>query len=207
MTGADFYKRFKAVADTVMNGIIPTSKMNEQIAEAQTEYFIPMMKAYGINSTVNAELEPLIVSQEIVNPTNNKVSKDTDLPNYFIPISVETTFVDGVNSYTRTSQILLPNSMVNSYTSGTVIYPRHDINSTDIILYPSNKTCSKAVITYFRKLFTIDVTDDTTQLPYNVDSISGILDQVLSIYGLSLGDSRYNAFEREERENTKVTIK
>lgn len=204
-TGVQFLNRFNAVYDTMMNGIIPSNKLNQQIAEAQTEYFIPMMKAYGLNTTINAELEPLLVSQTAT-PTNNVVLKSS-LTNYFLPISIETTFVDGVNSYTKTSQVLPPNSMLGSYTQGSALFPRHDIGSDSIILFPLNKSCTSANITYFRTPFTIDVTDGTTEIPYNGDTLSGILSQVLSIYGLSLGDSRYSAFEREERENTKAIIR
>lgn len=206
-TGADFLKRFNAVFDTTMNGIIPTNKLNQQIAEAQTEYFLPMFKAYGLNNTINAELEPLIESVSIANPSSNLIIISSDLPNYFIPISLETTFIDNGNTYTKTAQPLPPNSMIGSFTSGIAIYPRYSVSADTITLYPQNKVCSNCNVTYFRTQYLIDITDNTTIIPYNDDTLSGIIDQLASIYSLSLGDNRYPAFEREERENTKVIIK
>ena len=206
-TGEDFLKRFNAILDTTMNGILPTNKLNQQIAEAQTEYFAPMFKAYGLNNTINAELEPLIETVSIAAPSSNLITISSDLPNYFIPISLETTFIDNGNTYNKTAQPLAPNSMIGSYTSGTPVYPRYSVSSNTITLYPQNKVCSNCSVTYFRTQYLIDVTDNTTIIPYNDDTLSGIIDQLASIYSLSLGDNRYSAFEREERENTKVIIK
>ena len=206
-TGEDFLKRFNAILDTTMNGILPTKGLNQQIAEAQTEYFAPMFKAYGLNNTINAELEPLIETVSIAAPSSNLITISSDLPNYFIPISLETTFIDNGNAYNKTAQPLAPNSMIGSYTSGTPVYPRYSVSSNTITLYPQNKVCSNCSVTYFRTQYLIDVTDNTTIIPYNDDTLSGIIDQLASIYSLSLGDNRYSAFEREERENTKVIIK
>lgn len=203
-TGVQFLSRFNAVYDTMMNGIIPPSKLNQQIAQAQTEYFAKMFKVYGLSSTINAELEPLISNVSLV-PTNN-VIPISSVPNYFIPISIVTTYSDGVNSYTKTAQPLAPNYMVGSYGAGSVVYPRYSVEGGNILLFPKDKNCTLCDITYFRELFVIDVTS-TTPINYNDDTFMGILSQLLSVYGLSLGDNRYRAFENEERENSKTIIR
>ena len=140
-TGEDFLKRFNAILDTTMNGIIPTNKLNQQIAEAQTEYFAPMFKAYGLNNTINAELEPLIETVSIAAPSSNLITISSDLPNYFIPISLETTFIDNGNTYNKTAQPLAPNSMIGTgsfwlLTRSMTTFNPHSFLKSDCMISP-----------------------------------------------------------------------
>jgi hypothetical protein len=207
MTGAQFKTLFNSVYNEMQFGILSNTKLNEQIKDAYTEYFTPMFKEFGLNSNINAALEPLITTVTVPTPSSNSVVKSTSLTNYQVLIDVITTFVENGNTYTKTASPLPPNSMNNSMSSGSAIYPRYFITSTSVELYPKSISCTSVIVQYFRKPFTIDVTDAVTDIPYNEAVFMSILDNLLSIYGLSLGDNRYSAFEREEDKNSQILTK
>lgn len=200
MTGLGLQNVLFALFDEMMNGEIPPSRLNDQLLVSVNEYFKPMMKAYGLNTELNAELEPLMLTFSQATPINNIVTK-ASLTNYNQLISIDASFaVNGV-TYTRTCNPLPPNSITNSMSDGTYLFPRYDIVGDNIIILPTLTPCALASGKYFRTLFVIDVEDDVVQIPYNQNSILGIVDILLKQYSLSLGDNRYQIFAREEQIN------
>ncbi len=200
MTGLGLQNVLFALFDEMMNGEIPPSRLNDQLLVSVNEYFKPMMKAYGLNTELNAELEPLMLTFSQATPVNNIVTK-ASLTNYNQLISIDASFsVNGV-TYTNTCDPLPPNAKTNSMADGTFLFPRYDIVDGNIIIRPTSTPCTLATGKYFRTLFVIDVEDDTTVIPYNQNSIIGIVDILLKQYSLSLGDNRYQIFAREEQVN------
>ena len=207
MTGSQIYGILKALYDFPINGIVPTASVNKQLEQIQGEYFKPMFKLFGENGEINAELEPLMQTFSVATPTNNKVSKTTDMTNYFGLINLDATFVVNGNTYTNTASPLPPNAMKGSFSDGTFLYPKYFIVNNDINISPSTVQCTLAEGNYFRTPFAIDVTDSTTQLTYNLNTITGIVRQLLSAYGLSLSDPRYQQWEREIMQTNNTVLR
>lgn len=207
MTGAEIYGILGALYDFPMNGIIPKAKVNQQLVMIQAEYFKPMFKLFGENGEINSEIEPLMKTFSVATPTSNKVSKTASMVDYLALISVDATFVVNGNTYTNTAAPLPPNSMTNSFSNGTFLYPKYFIVNDDIVIYPKNIQCTLAEGNYFRTPFTIDVLNSGTQILYNINTVTGIVRQLLSSYGLSLSDPRYQQWEREIMQTNNTVIK
>jgi hypothetical protein len=203
MTGASLKNILFSMYDEMMNGEIGEGRINDQLLVSVNEYFNPMMKLFGLNTSLNSELEPLMLTFSENNPTNNIITK-ASLPDYNQLISIDASFVVDSETYTRTCDPLPPNAKTKSMSDGTFLFPRYDIVNENIIIRPTDTQCTLAVGKYFRTLFVIDVEDNTTQIPYNEDSIVGIVDILLKHYGLSLGDNRYQLFAREEEINNQL---
>jgi hypothetical protein len=93
--------------------------------------------------------------------------------------------------------------MNKSYSDGKVYAPRYEIMGTNVRIYPKTGTLSNVDIEYLTTPPVIDVTDNSTQLTYSDQNVSGIVDKVMSIYASSLGDMEaYNVAERSESQNT-----
>jgi hypothetical protein len=203
MTGEGLKNVLFSLYDEMMNGEISDERINGQLLVSVNEYFNPMMKLFGLNTSLNSELEVLMLTFSESNPANNTILKSS-LANYNQLISVDASFVVDGETYTRTCDPLPPNAKTNSMADGTFLFPRYDIVNEDIIIRPTSTQCTLAEGKYFRTLFVVDVADNTTQIPYKEDSIVGIVDILLKHYGLSLGDNRYQLFTREEEINNQL---
>lgn len=89
-------------------------------------------------------------------------------------------------SITKFSEERKFGQFVSSFTAGNARYPRHYFTNGIINIEPADAT--SVVVTYFRTPVTIDVTDASTELPYNDKLIDYILTVLIKNAGLESRD-------------------
>jgi len=202
MTGADIKRIFYSKYDEITNGVISNTRLNDQFLQATTEYFMPLLREYGRTGAINDELRCLQTTATVVNPVNYLIPFSS-MPSYQSLTSIETTYTENGQTYVKTAIQLPYNAMNKSYSDGKVYAPRYEIMGTNVRIYPKSGTLSNVDIEYLTTPPVIDVTDNSTQLTYSDQNVSGIVDKVMSIYASSLGDMEaYNVAERSESQNT-----
>jgi hypothetical protein len=163
---------------------------------------MPLLREYGRTGAINDELRCLQTTATVVNPVNYLIPFSAMLF-YQSLTSIETTYTENGQTYVKTAIQLPYNAMNKSYSDGKVYAPRYEIMGTNVRIYPKTGTLSNVDIEYLTTPPVIDVTDNSTQLTYSDQNVSGIIDKVMSIYASSLGDMEaYNVAERSESQNT-----
>jgi len=203
MTGADIKSIFYTLWDTSQSGKFADAKLNQIIEKAQVEYLYSLMNNYGLNEAVQEEAGTYLVAF-ITNPVSNQLditSGSTMLPNFERLIALASKYVkNGVTYYQYARQ--LKDEEKISPLKGSVLYPKYDYTNEYIRLYPQDETCLETRGTYFRAIFTIDVTDNTTDLPFTQKNAQSIINNALNIAAqITREDGYYQMTENENRQD------
>lgn len=202
MVVSEIKNNFNVQWDEFSSGEIPDDRLNYIFDRAQTNYWEKLMNSYQINSAVTAELQPLIVEATPTVGAGNTVDL-TNIPDYKRILGVQATYVVNGVTYTDYAKELPTEELGSYFSRGTVRYPRYRMIQDTMIVTPDSPTVVVNVV-YFRKPFDIDFTDILDpNIPYIEKSITGIIDEALSIAStIYREDGYYNVAEREQRENS-----
>lgn len=202
MVVSEIKNNFNVQWDEFSSGEIPDDRLNYIFDRAQTNYWEKLMNSYQINSAVTAELQPLIVEATPTVGAGNTVDL-TNIPDYKRILGVQATYVVNGVTYTDYAKELPTEELGSYFSRGTVRYPRYRMIQDTMIVTPNSPTVVVNVV-YFRKPFDIDFTDILDpNIPYIEKSITGIIDEALSIAStIYREDGYYNVAEREQRENS-----
>lgn len=203
MTGAEIKNRFYTFFDTSQSGKFADSKLNYILEKAQIEYLYTLMNNFGLNQAVQEEAGTYLVA--FVNtPTNNTLdisSTSVVLPNFERLIALACKFVKNNVTYYEYARQLRDEEKISPL-KGSVIYPKYDYTNSLIRIYPSDEICTEAKGTYFRAIFSIDVKDSVTDLPFTDKNVQSIINNGLNIAAMTLReDGYYNMTENENRQD------
>ena len=205
MTGLEIKTRFYALYDEISNGVLSTDRLNNIFNAASAKALKPLYDEYGLTKSISDEIRPMILKFSQASPVDNEIDI-TALTSYKTIIGgIDCTFVVGGVSYTNTSTLLSPNALTNSPNMGSFLFPKHDVHQDVISIFPQSVQCTLAEGTYFREPFTIDVADDVIDIPYSVDLINDIMDDIMTQYGFALRDSDSIQFGNTEEQLNKTT--
>jgi len=203
MTGAEIKSLFYTLWDVSQSGKFADSKLNQIINKAQVEYLYSLMNNYGLNEAVQEEAGTYLIAFTTT-PTSNRLNittSSTDLPNFERLIALASKYTKGGVTYYQYARQLKDEEKISPL-KGSVLYPKYDYTNEYIRLYPEAETCLETKGLYFRSVFTIDVQDDTTDLPFTDKNIQSIVNNSLNIAAqITREDGYYQITENENKQD------
>lgn len=180
MTGAEFKDKLNIKLDEVGSGFFDDTRLNELINSARIKIIDKKIEQYGTTKKITREMQSIILTETGITPTNATIdisATSAVVPTFFSEIAVIVTSPFGEGTVTKEATILNPNEGTSPYNEGVARYPKYQIANDLMAIQPSNAT--SVDIQYFIAPFTIDVTDNSTEIPYNEKLLNLIIDAAI----------------------------
>lgn len=188
-TGADVKTQLLVKIGEFGLGYFDDSRLNSFLSNAVTDTFDKKIEQFQKDRKVTRELQIIINSLSGLTPTNATIDisqGSTQVPDFYSPINIQVTSPYRGSSITKTAEERQYSKFIDPNTIGDARYPRYINESTVIRIEPSDATAVQ--IDYFTIPVAIDVTDSSTQVPYNNKLIQRIIDNVIGIIGFEERD-------------------
>lgn len=189
MTGAGVKDRFEIRIGEVGTGFFDDDVLNGLLATSSIQAVDRKVEEFQRTSKITRETMCLLIVSNPIAPNNATVDVSADstvVTNYYqlANLLVTSPFMGGsISKYAEERKM---GEFISTFTEGNARYPRYYFTNDTLNIEPSDAT--SVVVTYFRTPVIIDVTDNTTELPYNDKFIDYIITVLIENAGLQSRD-------------------
>jgi hypothetical protein len=190
MTGAEVKDRFNIRIGEIGTGFFDDETLNGLLATASIQAVDRKIEEFQRTSKITRETMCLLLVTNALTPNSATIdvsASSTVVPDYYqlANMLVTSPFMGGtVSKYAEERKM---GEFISSFTEGNARYPRYYFTNDTLNIEPADAT--SVVIRYFRTPVDIDVTDDTTELPYNLKFVDYLITVLIENAGLSSRDT------------------
>lgn len=191
MTGAGIFELLNTYIDETGSGFVDTTSMNKVFLKASYNVIEKKVQQFQIDNKITRELQPLLVKTAAITPTNATIdlsADSADVPQYYSFNNLLVTSPFRGSDISRYAKERPYSQFDSTYTAGTAMFPRYYLAADILTVEPADAT--SVALSYIRTPFDIDVTDDSTEIPYNTKLIGLIIDEAMIIASVKIRDEQ-----------------
>lgn len=183
MTGQEFDNKLLTQIGEVGSGFADSTRKNNYIQTASYNIWDKKIEEFQSTQKITRETRQLMADTGTIVPTNGTIdlssgsSEVTDFYS-FVKLLVTSTYRD--TTLARYAKERPQDQFQSDFTAGTPSNPRYSFSGDVLNVEPADKVVG-AILTYFKKPFPIDVTDNTTQIPYNGKLIELLIQETINV--------------------------
>lgn len=194
---------WKTDYDEMFSGELPTSRLNDVFAEAQTVYWQGIKNSYQLSKSITSLVQQLLIDTTFTPNSNNEVLLSS-LTNYEDIVAIRPVYTVGGITYSEEwAEERLTANLNDKYSDGDYRYPRYRMVQGKILLEPAAPQCGASQIMFFRTPYVIDFNNPTNDIPYIDEAIRGIINEALKITARIFREDTYYVQEQREITQTK----